>query len=593
MLKQLSLIGRHGFEEDQTPMIFVCGVSRSGTTLLSAILNAHSHVCMGFEILFPPSTSTRLIAEKLIEIRSKARDLQRAGSLLRKQGLINIGKWVSRCHRLGLEFEDLQTILEEHRKMHGDSLLTLEKRLLLIKAVLDTPEVKNGATHLGFKITDSDFERFLAFFPNATFVYIVRDPRDVYASLKSANFGVSLQMSTKRWVKTLESFLEFKERHPERCQIVRYENIISDPRSSLHSVFTLAGLEMEDGVLEFQQSGAKILNSTHPNAENLRKGLFDNSRGRFLKDLAAEDVLSICDTCGKLMRSVGYLTQEIGHLPGHKPKLYKIPPDELKRKMKVLNGKAKFEKEAYMALLKPCLDEGYEVMPLLQFIREENIGDRKVLVIRHDVDHNHLNAMKMAKWEQLHGIRSTYCLLHTAWYYGKLENGFINHTTDLVDCVKYLYGLGHEINLHNNFAVTALKEGIEVEKLLRQELDFFLSIGIEIKGTSTHGDILCRELNFRNYEVFRETCDGRYGGPRAIIYQNEENRSIVTLGEIPMHDFGLEYEAYEIFWDIYHTDSGGNLQTKFNRKGMRPFGRKDRTRGSLVGVLTHPVWWNF
>jgi hypothetical protein len=578
---------------DDSPMLFPCGVSRSGTTLLSAVLDAHSRICMGFEMLFPAFSGVDYILENLQEVRADKVDLRRAGSLIRKRGMKDLGKWISRCHRLGLQYESLVFALNNHLETHGNSLKHLENRLLLIKRVLDVPEVRNGASHVGFKVTDNDFNVYLKLYPNATFVYILRDPRDVYASLKGADFDVTLETSNRRWMLGLESFRMFQEKHPERCQIVRYEDIVDNPGAVIAPVLTMAGLEMEEGMLEFQRSKIRILDSTHPNAENLKKGFFDSSVGRYLRDLPTEDILNICVACGDLMRFHGYLTKDGVSPSGIESGLYTIPDTVLKRKMKALGDKAKFDTTSYEALLQPYIDDSYEVLTLLGFTREKDIGDRKVLAIRHDIDHNHITAMKMAKWEHDHGIISTYCMLHTAWYYGQLESGIMRHTTDLVDCAKYLAGLGHEIILHNNLAVTALKEGIDPVELLRQELDFFNAIGIQIKGTSTHGDSLCRDLNFRNYELFRETCDGRYGGPRSILYNSEEKNSTVTMGNFSMQDFGLEYEAYEIFWDIYHTDSGGRLETRTNRRGMRNFGRKDKKRGSLVGVLTHPVWWKF
>jgi hypothetical protein len=225
----------------------------------------------------------------------------------------------------------------------------------------------------------------------------------------------------------------------------------------------------------------------------------------------------------------------------------------------------------------------------VDYIREKNIGDRKILLIRHDVDHDHLTAVKIARWEASRGLKATYCLLHTAWYYGKLDGDSIIHSNELIECARTIQDLGHEINLHNNFVVTALTKGIDPVKLLSEELDFFRSIRIAVAGTSTHGDKLCRELNFRNWEFFSECCDDRFGGPRIVEY----DKNVVRLGEVSMNDFGLEYEAYDIARDIYHTDSGGKPRMRKNLPGKRAFGRTDPARGTIAGILTHPIYWNF
>lgn len=575
-------------------MIFPCGISRSGTTLLSAILDAHSQISLGYEILMPPLPAVDFIKSKLLEIGPKAENLRIAGSILRKQGINDLGKWVSRCYRLNINLDDLIGILENQKKLNGNSLQRLRKRLSLVSKVVELSKLKSNASISGFKITDSHFDRYLSFFPNAFFIYIARDPRDIFASLKDAGFEVTLESLIENWRSSLKSFEEFKDSHPDKCHLIKYEDLVHSSIVQIRALFKILGLEVEDSVINFHKSQAKILKSSHPNVHNLKKGFFATSVGRYRRDLSENEIKRIGFECQKEMQKYGYL----GFIERSAPcnlivEMYPIPQDELDQKQKLFSAKRKFKEIDYESLLKPYSDGQYEIMPLIDFVRISEMGDRRILIIRHDVDHDHLTAMKIARWENDHGIRSTYCLLHTAWYYGKLQNGRMVHSRDLAECAQYISSMGHEVILHNNIVVQSLLESIDPADFLSRELKFFESIGVPIKGTSTHGDKLCHELNFRNYELFKETCDGRYGGPRCLFNPKNGKFVPVTLGELPMWDFGLEYEAYEIFWDVYHTDSGGQMQTKTDRRGMRNFGRHDNSRGSLIGILTHPIWWQF
>lgn len=245
-----------------------------------------------------------------------------------------------------------------------------------------------------------------------------------------------------------------------------------------------------------------------------------------------------------------------------------------------------------MELLSPYMGS-YENLTLIDYVRQPEIGDRKILLIRHDIDHDYQTAIKIAEWEYRHGLRTTYCVLHTAWYYGYLKNGRIIHTQNLVDLCKRLNDLGHEVNLHNNLVVVGLTANVVPAELLSQELEFFSSVGIHITGTSSHGDALCHKLNFRNWELFKECSDDRFGGPRVVTCNYKWKSREVRLGEIAMSDFGLEYEGYDILRDVYHTESGGRLRTRYKARGRRPFGRTNPDRGEVVGVLTHPEWWEF
>ncbi len=257
-----------------------------------------------------------------------------------------------------------------------------------------------------------------------------------------------------------------------------------------------------------------------------------------------------------------------------------------------LRRKKKYTLGDYEVLFKPYLGK-YEILRYCDYVLEPEIGDRRVLLVRHDVDHDHITAQKIAKWEYNHDIRATYCLLHTAWYYGEFDGASYVHTRDLLDFAKFLIDLGHEVNFHNNLVTLALRTGIDPVELLKRELEFFRSNGIDIVGTSTHGDSLCRELNFRNWELFKECCDDRFGGPRMISWNGDSGVQRVELGRVSMLDFDLEYEAYDVARDVYHTDSGGNMSRILRTWGRRSFGRHDPEKGSVVGILAHPLWWNF
>jgi len=266
---------------------------------------------------------------------------------------------------------------------------------------------------------------------------------------------------------------------------------------------------------------------------------------------------------------------------------------DIRENIKRITDSKKYHSAEYEKLLAPYL-ESHENITYAEYVRLKDTGDRKFLLIRHDVDHDNRTAIKMGEWEAERGLRSTYCLLHTAWYYGPLVNGRYHHSKELIECATKLHELGHEINFHNNLVVTFLKEGVDPVELLESELEFFRDkLGIPVTGTSTHGDKLCREYNFRNWELFKECCDERFGGPREIKHRIKNGERVVGLGKYSMFDFGLEYEGYDVMRDIYHTDSGGNQRTRQNARGRRPFGRKDITKSEIVGVLTHPIWWDF
>jgi len=263
-------------------------------------------------------------------------------------------------------------------------------------------------------------------------------------------------------------------------------------------------------------------------------------------------------------------------------------------KTALFEKKRKFNLSEYETLLEPYLSNGYRAISHLAYTRLPSIANEdKIVLMRHDVDHDIVTALKLAEWEQRNGICTTYCLLHTAWYYGEFRNGRYRHSQLLADSALALQEMGHEVSWHNNLIALALRSGADPVEVLTDEMAFFRGLGVDLCGSSAHGDILCRELGISNHQIFAE-CSSKENFNREITNTLDDGKAVsVRLGSVSMRDFGLTYEAYDIALDTYHYDVGGHMRTKKKPTRYRhPFGRPTRTTGSVVGFLTHPVWWD-
>ena len=254
----------------------------------------------------------------------------------------------------------------------------------------------------------------------------------------------------------------------------------------------------------------------------------------------------------------------------------------------IMARKKRYTQEQYAELLAPYLTT-CESLTHEHYVTEPDLDHRRILLLRHDIDHDYETALKIAVWEHARGLHATYCVLHSAWYYGGLEHGLYQHTDELVRLCHELHAMGHEINLHNNAVVVAMETGINPVQLLRDEIAFLRGLGLPLLGTSTHGDRICREKNFGNFELFAEAVKPDRGGPRIV----RGAKASVQLGQISMSDLDLAYEAYDIARDVYISDSGGSLRCIRHAPGRRAFGRSDPASGEVIGILTHPIWWDF
>lgn len=575
------------------PMVMVAGMSRSGTTLLTTVLDAHPEIACGAELIPSPMPSIRDVREALNRALGEVNDFSDVGRYLRQKGNREVGLFFVRCYRAGVTGAELQQALECLEERLPNGATRLGERLLVAQVIMEHRARREQAAIYGFKYTSSAPDIAHAYIPDGRLLGIIRDPFDVVLSHKKREFDRTVEEVAKTWAAYARKYREDQASHPDTCWVMRYEDLTRQPRRTLAKAFEILPVPLHPEVFDFYKSDSTIHAGFHPNAERLRMNFSTDGIGRGKSELSERERSQIEAICRDEMREFGYDNEARVRRNGRsKSGLIHVSASEQKLKAFQFSRKRKFAEDDYAALLAPYIDD-YEIMPIGDYVRQEEVGDRSILMIRHDVDHDIDTAVRMAAWEAERGIRATYCLLHTAWYYGKLDTDRYRHTDLLVDSIERLVGMGHEINFHNNLVTVALTNGVDPIRILENELAFYDSLGVSVTGTSTHGDALCHELGYRNWELFRECCDERFGGPRRIAHTVNGARVECGVGERSMFEFGLEYEAYDMGKDRYHTESGGNMRTRENTKARRNFGRNEQGRGSVCGVLTHPIWWRF
>lgn len=566
--------------------VFVCGMSRSGTTLLATVLDSHPGISMGYELL-PAGLPALDEIERLLAsaLEGAAGDAERCGDALQAAGHRNLGTFIKRCGRALVPPEQLRRIVAGLAAEPAQDMDSIAMRMRISLAVAAAKMRTEGTGLCGFKINAPSIEAFDAVAPGGRYAFIVRDPRDVVASHFAARFDRTVDHITRAWQLYTSRFLAFAAGAAGRATMVRYEDLVTRPEPVLRAMFDAIGVPFDPAVLRFFDSKASIHQGGHVNDENLKRPFYRDSIGRWPRELSLEQVREVQDACGELMETTGYVPA-----PTETPS--RLGWIRRQARNTDFEGKRKFYRDEYATLLESHA-AGLVNLTWRDAAAGREAAGRGVLIIRHDVDHDYETALCMARMEHGRGLRATYCILHSAWYYGMSEDGRMQRTREVVDCCLELQSLGHEVNLHNNFPATALRHGGDARRMLEQELHFLRLHGIEIAGTSTHGDALCRQLDFRNYEIFSESVYPSRGGPRTV----EHGGNRVNLGAVSMSEFGLEYEAYDIPRDVYVTDSGGTLRQRRNTRGRA--GKRRAEMGqpppypAIVGILTHPIWWDF
>lgn len=190
------------------------------------------------------------------------------------------------------------------------------------------------------------------------------------------------------------------------------------------------------------------------------------------------------------------------------------------------------------------------------------------ILLRHDVDDKLELSIKMAYLQHQCGVSATYFILDTAPYWQPESKQFWNNLHLIKD-------LGHEIAWHNNALSRHVSTKRPLPDLISEPLRLFADNGFTIWGSASHGDQLCYQYGFINYEIFTE-CQREHD----LSFPDKK----IAHTTHRMAEFGLNYEAYFLPRDQYFSESGGTWREM-------PTPEKLADTNKITHILIHPQWW--
>jgi len=110
----------------------------------------------------------------------------------------------------------------------------------------------NTSKYWGFKeirycFKDRVSEMLIDLFPNAKFIFIVRNPLDTLSS-QEFTFDAGTRKYFNAWILKWRDqnrfFMEFKDKHKENCFIIRFEDLINKKSGSLEKLFRFLNLPL-------------------------------------------------------------------------------------------------------------------------------------------------------------------------------------------------------------------------------------------------------------------------------------------------------------------------------------------------------------
>jgi hypothetical protein len=217
------------------PAPFIVGATRSGTTLLRLMLDAHPDMAIPSETHFIPD----LIKAYRLESASPERLCE-----------------VVTSHRRWGDFHlDGAELLERFRSIDpinpGDAT----------RAFFELYAEREGKSRWGDKTPGyvREMHRIESVLPEARFIHLVRDGRDVALSVLSMNWGPStVPEAAFRWKKRI---LRAREQAPRISHYVevRYEDLVRDTEGTLRRICEFIELPYDDTMLRYHERAEERL----------------------------------------------------------------------------------------------------------------------------------------------------------------------------------------------------------------------------------------------------------------------------------------------------------------------------------------------
>ena len=231
-------------------------------------------------------------------------------------------------------------------------------------------------------------------------------------------------------------------------------------------------------------------------------------------------------------------------------------------------------------------DERHHIVPLRDFHGAPRDG-RVLFGLRHDVDVDAASALEMAKLERARRLRATYFVLHTAPYYALVSRGVVCRRRQVLDFMRRLQDLGHEVGLHNDLVTLQGIYGVDALAYAKEELAWLRGEGVDIVGVAAHGSEYCLRYGYHNQYFFAELADEeRAGFPNRELVRTEAGAFRIQRGSL--RALGFAYDASHLGNDHHFSDLPGADGRRWHPDEL-PWHRFQP--GERVIVLTHPVHW--
>lgn len=280
-------------DEARPAPFFIVGSGRSGNTLLRAILAGHG------DLAIPPESYV-------------------LGPVVRDYRTLSFLPWTTLL-RLVLarfhfhpQFDAWETNLGRVQRTLASSPDEERSLARILDAVYRAWIRRHmpGADRWGDKTPTNVYHlpRIAAVFPDASYIHMLRDGRDVVASYLDAGLYDSTDAACERWLESVDLVRRFAASlSSDRFREVRYERLVTEPEAVTRGVCQVLGVAFEPVMLKHRQRVNGLGDTDAEHHSGLNRPISSRSVGSWRDRLDDRQRRIVHDRLSPRLRDLGYL----------------------------------------------------------------------------------------------------------------------------------------------------------------------------------------------------------------------------------------------------------------------------------------------
>ena len=286
--------------------VFINGLSRSGTTLVASMFDAHPDGAMAFEsyprYLHVPSDDGVLKMEEFAYVAQTLMNYEEttAFELLNRPPLLNLMRFAAVTSWTGMTTRETGELLRAYLTKHHRISNGVEA-LKVVAASARFKAIREKAGFWGTKC-QGNFDDYTFLWPRARFVYIVRNGLDILASQKTNGaFNPDPFKLGKQWRDHLANFDRFRAANPGVAStIISYEQLSTETRDRMSAACEEIDLRFDDGMLRQHERESTLTRNPRGqlSAERVKQPIDASAIGRWRGVLSDEEAARFLDGCG-------------------------------------------------------------------------------------------------------------------------------------------------------------------------------------------------------------------------------------------------------------------------------------------------------